>query len=35
VGVDNVKDATVENLYAEAEKSFAHWETTKDLITPF
>ena len=30
--MDNVKDATVANLYAEAEKSFAHWETTKDLI---
>jgi transketolase len=30
--VTNVKDATVANLYAEAEKSFAHWETTKDLI---
>ena len=26
------KSATVDNMYARSEESFAHWETTKDLI---
>jgi transketolase len=34
-GVDAVKDATLDHLYADAEASFADWEVVKDVVDEF